>query len=172
MRKNEVKRIRRTLLKKGWKVHFGPCDETGKNAAAGVGVMWREDYVKIFPEKIKDEDLGQKREKLEEWKIPYGRRLGKKLQGISHIWRIWRIKGSCGNNGSNSASGNQGNGIRHRHADDDSGRFQQRPKHPPNHKRSEKGGAVGRLGRGGQLVGKDTERAHMPQQRRRNKNPG
>ena len=27
------------------------------NAAAGVGVMWKEDGVKIFPEKMKDHDL-------------------------------------------------------------------------------------------------------------------
>ena len=38
-------------------MHFGPCDETGKNAAAGVGVIWKDEGVKVFPEQTGDADL-------------------------------------------------------------------------------------------------------------------
>ena len=39
----------------GWSIHFGPCDESSKVASAGVGVMWRDDEVQVYPEKIGDE---------------------------------------------------------------------------------------------------------------------
>ena len=55
--KNETKKIMRQMRNKGWRIHFGPCDETGRNATAGVGVMWKEDEVKIYPEVMKDQDL-------------------------------------------------------------------------------------------------------------------
>ena len=58
----KMKKILKILKKRRWQVHFGPCDETGKNAAAGVGVMWREAEVKIFPEKTKNEELAKAKE--------------------------------------------------------------------------------------------------------------
>ena len=52
-----------TLKGDGWKVHVGPCDETGKNAAAaGVGVMWKEEEVSVYPEPIRDEELATAKE--------------------------------------------------------------------------------------------------------------
>ena len=55
--KKDVKRIRRDLKAAGWQIHCGPCNEGGRKAPAGVGVMWRECAVKIYPERIKDLDL-------------------------------------------------------------------------------------------------------------------
>lgn len=43
----------------GWRVHLGPCDETGKDAAAGVGVMWKEEDVNVYPEPRRDEEMKQ-----------------------------------------------------------------------------------------------------------------
>ena len=57
IRKKEMPRIRKRLREAGWAIHCGPCDETGKIASAGVGVMWREDEVKVYPEQIKDGEL-------------------------------------------------------------------------------------------------------------------
>ena len=54
IRKKEMPRIRKRLKEKGWAIHCGPCDETGRRASAGVGVMWKEDEVKVYPERIKD----------------------------------------------------------------------------------------------------------------------
>ena len=50
----DVARIREVLRQNGWAMLCSPSDETGKNAAAGVGVMWRAQDVKIFEEKMKD----------------------------------------------------------------------------------------------------------------------
>ena len=57
IRKKDVERIKDVLKKQGWAILCSPSDETGKHVAAGVGVMWREQDVKIFEEKIKDENL-------------------------------------------------------------------------------------------------------------------
>ena len=46
----------------GWSIHFGPCDESSKVASAGVGVMWRDDEVQVYPEKIGVEDLAKARD--------------------------------------------------------------------------------------------------------------
>ena len=57
VRKRERKKHRRELHDLGWKVHFGPCDETSKVAAAGIGAMWKDDEVHVYPEKMQDDDL-------------------------------------------------------------------------------------------------------------------
>ena len=62
VRKRERKKHRRELRGLGWSVHFGPCDESSKVASAGVGVMWRDDEVQVYPEKIGDEDLAKARD--------------------------------------------------------------------------------------------------------------
>ena len=49
--------MRRQFAKAGWRIHLSPCDESGKKASAGVGVIWREDEVHIFHKKIHDSDL-------------------------------------------------------------------------------------------------------------------
>ena len=56
-RASALPKIRKRLREAGWPIHCGPCDETGKRASAGVGVMCREDEVKVYPEKIKDGEL-------------------------------------------------------------------------------------------------------------------
>ena len=56
LRKRDMAKIRKRLKEAGWSIHCTPCDESGSRPAAGVGVMWRDDQVKIYPEKIKDED--------------------------------------------------------------------------------------------------------------------
>ena len=53
----ERRRYKKELRDLGWEVHFGPSDEAGKVAAAGVGVMWNAEEVQAFPEQMKDEDL-------------------------------------------------------------------------------------------------------------------
>ena len=57
IRSADVARIKEILKKNGWAMLCSPSDETGMNAAAGVGVMWRAQDVNIFEEKIKDEKL-------------------------------------------------------------------------------------------------------------------
>ena len=50
LRKKDIPRIWKRLKEAGWAIHCGPCDETDSRAAAGVGVMWKEDEVKVYPE--------------------------------------------------------------------------------------------------------------------------
>ena len=51
IRKKEMPKIRKRLTEIGWAIHCGPCDETGKRASAGVGVMWKEDEVTVYQER-------------------------------------------------------------------------------------------------------------------------
>ena len=53
VRRNEVKKFRKQIREAGWRMHLSPCDESGKKAAAGVGVIWREGDVQIFHEKLR-----------------------------------------------------------------------------------------------------------------------
>ena len=62
VRKMEVGRIKKEMKDRGWMIHFGPANEEGKTAEAGVGVMWKGNEVQIFPERIKDEELQKTRE--------------------------------------------------------------------------------------------------------------
>ena len=54
--------IEMTMKDDEWRVHLGPCDETGQNAAAGVGVMWKEEEVSVYPEPIRDEEMAKAKE--------------------------------------------------------------------------------------------------------------
>ena len=63
VKRKERRRHKKELRDLGWEVHFGPSDETGKVAAAGVGVMWRAEQVQVFPEKMRDEELNKAMEK-------------------------------------------------------------------------------------------------------------
>ena len=37
VRRKDLPKIRKRLREKGWAIHCGPCDETGRRASAGVG---------------------------------------------------------------------------------------------------------------------------------------
>ena len=78
----DVTRIKEILGKDGWAMLCSPSDETGKNAAAGVGVMWRAQDVNIFEENIKYEKLTKAREMG---------RASKYVMGVGWGEAIWYI---------------------------------------------------------------------------------
>ena len=53
VRKKEQKHMKKQAREAGWSIHFSPSNEGGKKASAGVGVMWRDDEVKVYPEKVR-----------------------------------------------------------------------------------------------------------------------
>ena len=63
VRRKDQAWFRNQLKDAGWKVHFSPSYEGGKRAAAGVGVMWREGDVHVYPDRILDPDLREARER-------------------------------------------------------------------------------------------------------------
>lgn len=46
-----------TLKYDGRKVRLGACDEKGKNAAVGIGLIWKEEEVSVYAEAIRGQEM-------------------------------------------------------------------------------------------------------------------